>query len=73
MLFRSQSPSRGGRLCGGQKLAAGDEDDPVSVPFTRGTPLWPFTPSRKMDSAFAGFSPLHEGDASVADQGSRKS
>ena len=35
-----QSPSRGGRLCGdtGARPSPGDF---VSVPFTRGTPLWP--------------------------------
>ena len=37
----------------------------VSVPFTRGTPLWP---SRRMGrrTRLPSFSPLHEGDASVA-------
>ena len=37
----------------------------VSVPFTRGTPPWP-GPSRQLPAVSIGFSPLHEGDTSVA-------
>ena len=37
----------------------------VSVPFTRGTPLWPDTISLATLTTRS-FSPLHEGDASVA-------
>src|ERR1039457_5331050 len=37
----------------------------VSVPFTRGTPPWPAGRASSR-SRFAGFSPLHEGDTSVA-------
>ena len=38
---------------------------PVSVPFTRGTPPWPLPCSYQM-AVYPSFSPLHEGDTSVA-------
>ena len=37
----------------------------VSVPFTRGTPPWPWQPVTG-SSTIVRFSPLHEGDTSVA-------
>ena len=40
-LLRFQSPSRGGHLCGARLRSAPAWPEPVSVPFTRGTPLWP--------------------------------
>ena len=67
-LHTFQSPSRGGRLCGGQRGRQGHAGAHVSVPFTRGTPLWLKTvPFLRIDPIC--FSPLHEGDASVAQAG----
>ena len=90
-----QSPSRGGRLCGPGFRRRGLCRVRVSVPFTRGTPLWrgsrafglrsgrvsvPFTRGtplwrrkrRPKLGPWPGFSPLHEGDASVAGTGRRR-
>ena len=59
-----QSPSRGGHLrgmlCPNVYYLLG-----VSVPFTRGTPPWPERAGLE-DGISASFSPLHEGDTSVA-------
>ena len=84
-----QSPSRGGRLCGPAVPLCRLCHHTVSVPFTRGTPLWQFTSTRRLRRLLVSvpftrgtplwlaasfeehgqiqrFSPLHEGDASVA-------
>ena len=59
-----QSPSRGGHLRGLADARLRDARR-VSVPFTRGTPPWP--DAQDDVTAFdLCFSPLHEGDASVA-------
>ena len=61
-----QSPSRGGHLCGRFELYARPwRCAAVSVPFTRGTPLWPCE-IRRTKASNERFSPLHEGDTSVA-------
>ena len=60
-----QSPSRGGHLCGALVLADSEAHVDVSVPFTRGTPLW-LSVATGGGFAVPGFSPLHEGDTSVA-------
>ena len=61
-----QSPSRGGHLCGYPWRRAAVSPCPVSVPFTRGTPLWPTVRAVRACSFAQCFSPLHEGDTSVA-------
>ena len=60
-----QSPSRGGHLCGRYLEELPLSYSPVSVPFTRGTPLWLLNTSRQSNYLIC-FSPLHEGDTSVA-------
>ena len=60
-----QSPSRGGHLCGPGSGFVKPSVTAVSVPFTRGTPLWPVR-MRRSRCVRSGFSPLHEGDTSVA-------
>ena len=60
-----QSPSRGGHLCGFCEASHPRCRDNVSVPFTRGTPLWRISRMLRF-SLVCGFSPLHEGDTSVA-------
>ena len=60
-----QSPSRGGHLRGGSRRRLWKSMFPVSVPFARGTPPWRIGSSvTRWDSS--GFSPLREGDTSVA-------
>ena len=61
-----QSPSRGGHLCGAMTPTPWPSSSPVSVPFTRGTPLWLATRAYR-PNPIVGFSPLHEGDTSVAE------
>ena len=60
-----QSPSRGGHLRGLTERAAPLVGSNVSVPFTRGTPPWR-RPWRCKWRWPISFSPLHEGDTSVA-------
>ena len=62
-----QSPSQGGHLCG-QSIPRGSPlpASTVSVPFARGTPLWPAA-ARTAASQFVCFSPLRKGDTSVAE------
>ena len=60
-----QSPSRGGHLRGFADTTNLDTVYSVSVPFTRGTPPWRSAP-RRSPPARRRFSPLHEGDTSVA-------
>ena len=60
-----QSPSRGGHLRGAEAGRQPRTDSTVSVPFTRGTPPWRGGEANQ-DHAPVGFSPLHEGDTSVA-------
>ena len=65
--FSFQSPSRGGHLRGTSHPARlAPLTSHVSVPFARGTPPW----LRAVDADTAlplfGFSPLREGDTSVA-------
>ena len=63
---RFQSPSRGGHLCGEVRVAVHALLQIVSVPFTRGTPLWRAALPQE-GAALPRFSPLHEGDTSVAE------
>ena len=60
-----QSPSRGGHLRGDSGAYYVARDFYVSVPFTRGTPPWRVKP-RRAGATMCRFSPLHEGDTSVA-------
>ena len=63
--FSFQSPSRGGHLRGTPRLLEAICGLAVSVPFTRGTPPWLEREKRKLIRQNS-FSPLHEGDTSVA-------
>ena len=65
MGFAFQSPSRGGHLRGTVDSCAQRGTASVSVPFTRGTPPWPAGSMASM-TGLTCFSPLHEGDTSVA-------
>ena len=61
-----QSPSRGGHLRGRYPPeTSGHARRSVSVPFTRGTPPWRGYQRCRRSRAMR-FSPLHEGDTSVA-------
>ena len=60
-----QSPSRGGHLRGRWKKLLNPSRNSVSVPFTRGTPPW-LQEITLLIIEPVSFSPLHEGDTSVA-------
>jgi len=64
LFIEFQSPSRGGHLRGTAIGTASGYVSTVSVPFARGTPPW--LPGRRRATALIRFSPLREGDTSVA-------